>query len=216
MTDTPSKSANPKPANPKPVKYRHGRVALPLVAIVAGMTGAAFAAAPLYSLYCSATGYLGATRRAASESTEMVDRQITVRFDANLAAGMKWDFRPEQRELTLKIGENGLAFFRATNHQATEVTGTATFNVTPEIAGSYFNKVQCFCFTEQTLAPGQTADFPVSFFVDPAILNDPDARNIQEITLSYTFFRVNKGGSAAASSPGGAASRSFEKGGSSG
>jgi cytochrome c oxidase assembly protein subunit 11 len=196
--------------------YRHGRVVMPLLLIIGGMGGLAFAAAPLYSLFCAATGYGGATKRAAEQSHVTVDRPITVRFDANTSSALKWDFRPEQREVTLKIGENGLAFYRATNTSDAPLTGSATFNVTPEIAGSYFNKVQCFCFTEQTLAPGQTADFPVSFFVDPAILNDADAKNIQEITLSYTFFRVNKNGESAASSPGGAATRSFEKGGSSG
>jgi cytochrome c oxidase assembly protein subunit 11 len=196
--------------------YRHGRVVAPLVLIVGAMGGLAFAAAPLYSLFCAATGYGGTTKRAAEQSHVAVDRPITIRFDANTSSGLKWDFRPEQREVTLKIGENSLAFYRATNASDIPLTGSATFNVTPEIAGSYFNKVQCFCFTEQTLSPGQTADFPISFFIDPAILNDPDAKNIQEITLSYTFFRVNKDGGSAASSPGGAATRSFEKGGSSG
>ena len=195
---------------------RHGRVVALLVLMVIGMGGLSYAAVPLYSLFCNATGYGGATRRATAESHTMVERRITVRFDANTSSELKWDFRPEQREVTLKIGENSLAFYRATNKTGAPLTGTATFNVTPEIAGSYFNKVECFCFTEQTLSAGQTADFPVSFFVDPAILNDPDAKNIQEITLSYTFFRVNKGGASAASSPGGAASRSFEKNGSSG
>jgi len=196
--------------------YRHGRVVVSLVLLTGAMAGLSFAAVPLYSMFCVATGYGGATRRAATESHQSVERRITVRFDANTSSELKWDFRPEQREVTLKIGENALAFYRATNKSGSPLTGTATFNVTPEIAGSYFNKVECFCFTEQTLAAGQTADFPVSFFVDPAILNDPDAKNIEEITLSYTFFRVNKGGASAATSPGGAATRSFEKGGSSG
>ena len=194
----------------------HARTALWLTLVVVGMTGLSFAAVPLYQMFCSATGYLGATKRAAAASQTMVDRQITVRFDANVTSGLNWNFQPEQREVTLNIGENKLAFFRATNKSSTPLTGTATFNVTPEIAGSYFNKVECFCFTEQTLAPGQTADFPVSFFIDPAMLNDPDAKNITEITLSYTFFRANKDGGQAARSSGGAASRPFEKAGSPG
>lgn len=195
---------------------KHRRVALPLVVLVALMTGLAFASAPLYRLFCAATGYGGTTQRAAAPSGEVHAESITVRFDANTSSALMWDFRPEQREITLKIGENSLAFYRAVNRGATPLTGSATFNVTPEIAGSYFNKVECFCFTEQTLAPGEAADFPVSFFIDPAILNDPDAKNLKEITLSYTFFRVNKDGDPASSPPKGAASRSLEKSGSSG
>jgi cytochrome c oxidase assembly protein subunit 11 len=194
----------------------HNRTALWLVLVVAGMTGLSFAAVPLYSMFCAATGYLGATRTATSAPHEVMDRQITVRFDANISSTLNWDFRPAQREVTVKIGENTLAFFRATNKANTPLTGTATFNVTPEIAGRHFYKVQCFCFTEQTLQPGQSADFPVSFFVDPDILQDPDAKNIEEITLSYTFFRANKDAAPAARAPEGAASRTFEKAGSSG
>lgn len=204
------------------------RVVVPLVLLVAGMTGLSFAAVPLYSMFCAVTGYGGATRRAPALSDETTDRLVTVRFDANVSSALKWEFRPEQREVTLKIGENALAFYRATNTSSQPLTGTATFNVTPEIAGSYFNKVECFCFTEQTLQPGQTADFPVSFFVDPAMLNDPDAKAIGEITLSYTFFRANKDAGTAARAPdavppgsagpggkgsGGATTRSFEKAG---
>jgi cytochrome c oxidase assembly protein subunit 11 len=195
---------------------KHGRVVLPLVLLVAGMTGLAFASAPLYRLFCAATGYGGTTQRVAAFSGDVREESITIRFDANTSSALKWDFRPEQREITLKIGENSLAFYRAVNRGNTPLTGSATFNVTPEIAGSYFNKVECFCFTEQTLAPGQAADFPVSFFVDPAILSDPDAKNLKEITLSYTFFRVNKDGDKASSPAKGAASRSMEKSGSSG
>jgi cytochrome c oxidase assembly protein subunit 11 len=202
-------------------KARHGatsrdrRVAFSLVLVVAGMVGLTFAAVPLYRLFCESTGYGGATRRAAAPSQHVTDQRITVRFDANTSSELKWDFRAEQREMTLNIGENAMAFYRATNLSDKPLTGTATFNVTPEIAGSYFNKVQCFCFSEQTIAPGESADFPVSFFVDPAILSDPEARRIEEITLSYTFFRANKDGEPAAQ-PKGAASRALEKGGSSG
>jgi cytochrome c oxidase assembly protein subunit 11 len=200
----------------KPNSKAHTRTALWLVLVVAGMAGLSFAAVPLYSMFCAATGYGGTTRRAFASPHDVLDKQITVRFDANTSSGLNWDFRPAQREVTVKIGENTLAFFRASNNSKTTLTGTATFNVTPEIAGSYFNKIQCFCFTEQTLQPGQTADFPVSFFVDPAILQDPDAKNLQEITLSYTFFRANKDAAPPVRSSGGAASRPFEKAGSSG
>jgi cytochrome c oxidase assembly protein subunit 11 len=204
-------------SEPQPLKTAagraHARTATWLVLIAASMAGMAYAAVPLYQMFCAATGYGGATRRAAAASHDVVDRQITVRFDANTSSGLNWDFRPEQREVTLNIGENTLAFYRATNTSKAALTGTATFNVTPEIAGSYFNKIECFCFTEQTLAPGQTADFPVSFFVDPAILRDPDASNLQEITLSYTFFRASKAAAPAAQAPEGAATRAFEKAG---
>jgi cytochrome c oxidase assembly protein subunit 11 len=192
------------------------RVVVSLVLLVGGMTGLSFAAVPLYQLFCATTGYGGTTKRADAASHAVVDRKITVRFDANVSSELGWNFSPEQREVTLKLGENSLAFYKATNTSSKPLTGTATFNVMPEIAGSYFNKIECFCFTEQTLQPGQTADFPVSFFVDPAILNDPDAKNIQEITLSYTFFRANKENAQPASPAGGAASRAFEKAGSSG
>jgi cytochrome c oxidase assembly protein subunit 11 len=193
----------------------HRRIALSLTLLVAVMTGLAFASAPLYRLFCAATGYGGTTQRAAAPSGDVRAQSITVRFDANTSTALTWDFRPEQREITVKVGENSLAFYRAVNRGQAPLTGSATFNVTPEIAGSYFNKVECFCFTEQTLAPGEAADFPVSFFIDPAILSDPDAKNLTEITLSYTFFRVNKDGPAS-SPPKGAASRSLEKAGSSG
>jgi cytochrome c oxidase assembly protein subunit 11 len=209
--ETPKQAARPA----------HTRTALSLVALVAGMTGMAFAAVPLYQLFCAQTGYGGTTKRAAAASQAVADLQITVKFDANTSSALNWNFQPEQRQVTLKLGENALAFYRATNKSDHPLTGTATFNVTPEIAGSYFNKIECFCFTEQTLQPGQTADFPVSFFVDLAILKDPDAKNIQEITLSYTFFRTNKEAAPAprasqGAAPGSAATRSFEKAGSSG
>lgn len=132
----------------------HLRVALSCVLLVAGMTGLSFAAVPLYRLFCEVTGYGGTTRRAELPSSGVVDRPITVQFDANTASDLRWDFQPVQREITLKIGENSLAFYRATNRSNAPLTGTATFNVTPEIAGSFFNKVECFCFTEQTIQPG--------------------------------------------------------------
>jgi cytochrome c oxidase assembly protein subunit 11 len=192
------------------------RILVSLVLLVGAMTGLSFAAVPLYRLFCATTGYGGTTQRADAASHAVSERKITVRFDANVSSGLHWKFAPEQREVTLRIGENALAFYRATNASGQPLTGTATFNVTPEIAGSYFNKVECFCFTEQTLAPGQTADFPVSFFVDPAILSDPDAKNLEEITLSYTFFRANKETAQPPRPSGGAASRAFERAGTSG
>lgn len=171
---------------------RNRLTALVAVGVVAGMTGLAFASVPLYRLFCQVTGYGGTTQVAESVPDAVSSRKITVRFNADTAGGMDWRFRPEQREITLKVGEQGLAFYRADNPTDRPITGSATFNVTPLKAGSYFSKVECFCFTEQTLEAGAGADFPVSFFVDPAIEDDPNMRDVQTITLSYTFFEIEK------------------------
>lgn len=198
----------------RPLASANKRIAAALCVLTAVMVGLSFAAVPLYRMFCQATGYDGTPRRVGAASTRMIDREITVRFDANTSSALDWKFQPAQREMRLKIGENALAFFTAANRSAKPLTGTATFNVTPEIAASYFNKVECFCFTEQRLAPGQMADLPVSFFIDPAIADDPDAKDVGEITLSYTFFKANKpDASAAAVSGKGAASKPFENAG---
>ena len=168
------------------------RTVVPLVLIVAGMTGMAFAAVPLYDLFCRVTGYGGTTQVATAGSTKGFDREITIRFDANVSPKLNWKFKPAQTSMTLKIGESALAVYEAHNPTEASLAGTATYNVTPEIAGYYFSKVQCFCFTEQVLEPGRRVDMPVSFFVDPAIMDDPDARDIKEITLSYTFFPMKQ------------------------
>lgn len=173
-----------------PARGRHRIVALTLAGLVAGMLGLSYAAVPLYRIFCQVTGFGGTTQRADRVPDKVVNRKITVRFDANLAHGMPWRFTPVQQTLALKIGESALAFYEAENLTLKPLHGTATFNVTPEAAGSYFNKIECFCFTEQRLEPGERVDMPVNFFVDPEILNDPDAREITEITLSYTFFPV--------------------------
>lgn len=166
------------------------RLAFSLFGVAALMVGLSFAAVPLYQLFCQVTGYGGTTQRAESLSSSVLDQRITVRFDATISSELDWSFRPEQREITARIGENILAFYKAENLSGRALTGTASFNVTPEIAGSYFSKVDCFCFTEQTLQPGQKVDMPVSFYIDPSIADDPDASRIEEIVLSYTFFRV--------------------------
>lgn len=168
------------------------RTVVPLVLIVAGMTGLSFAAVPLYDLFCRVTGYGGTTQVASSGSTEVLDRTIKVRFDANISPKLDWNFRPAQTVMTVNIGESALAVYEAHNPTERPLSGTATYNVTPEIAGSYFSKVQCFCFTEQLLEPGRRVDMPVSFFIDPAIMDDPEAREIEEITLSYTFFPMKE------------------------
>ncbi len=163
------------------------------VGVIFGMFGLVAASVPLYRLFCQVTGYGGTTQRAEAASEVVSDETITVRFNADVNSRLPWRFQPEQRAMTLAIGESGLAFYQATNLSARVITGTATFNVTPFKAGPYFNKIACFCFTEQTLQPGQTVDMPVSFFVDPAILEDPDLADVHTITLSYTFFESADG-----------------------
>jgi cytochrome c oxidase assembly protein subunit 11 len=143
---------------------------------------------PLYRLYCQATGYAGTTQRVAKPSDTVLDRTLTVRFDANVSPDLPWSFEPLQKKLDVKIGENTLAFYRATNTSDKPVSGMAVFNVAPEAAGTHFNKVQCFCFTEQRLGPGQTVDMAVSFYVDPAWAEDDDTKDVSELTLSYTFY----------------------------
>jgi len=154
------------------------------------MTGVAFASVPLYRMFCQVTGLNGTTQRG-SAAPGAVDRQVTVGFDTNVSARLPWRFVPEQRSETVQVGARDMAFFTATNRSSQPVTGTATFNVTPAIAGKYFTKIQCFCFTEQTLKPGETVRMPVIYYVDPKMLTDPDAADIDTITLSYTFYPVD-------------------------
>jgi len=177
------------------------RVAVICAAVATGMVGLAYASVPLYRLFCQVTGFAGTTQRAEAPSHEVLDRTVTVRFDSNVAPGLDWDFAPVVTSMKLKIGENALAFYRATNHSKEPVVGTATFNVTPEQAGAFFNKIQCFCFTEQRLEPGETVDMPVSFYVDPAIVKDPDGAFVRTIALSYTFHPVAKPKTSAAVAP---------------
>src|SRR5690606_16832131 len=165
------------------------------------MLGLSYAAVPLYAMFCQVTGFAGTTQRAERPSDTVLDRAVTIRFDSNVAQGLGWTFEPVQRKVDVKIGENALAFYRAENTSGRPVTGTATFNVTPEIAGSYFNKIECFCFQEQRLEPGESVDMPVSFFVDPAILEDETASHLTQITLSYTFYPVEESKAAAVSQP---------------
>lgn len=162
-----------------------------LVVVVAAMGGLAWASVPLYQWFCQVTGYGGTTQAATALPTEILDREMTVRFNADTARGLPWTFKPVQRQITLRVGDTGLAFYRAVNHGDRPVTGTATFNVTPAKAGIYFDKIDCFCFTEQTLEPGQEADLAVSFFIDPDISADPNLDEVRTITLSYTFFETD-------------------------
>ena len=165
------------------------RIALVCVAVVALMIGGAYASVPLYDLFCRVTGYGGTTGTADTGADRVLDREITIRFDANHNPALPWEFRPVQKEVTIKVGETGLAFYKATNLSHEPVTGTATYNVTPLKVGAYFIKIDCFCFTEQTLEPGQSVDMPVTFYVDPDIEEEKGLGDVQEITLSYTFFR---------------------------
>ncbi|MBX3583797.1 MAG: cytochrome c oxidase assembly protein [Rhizobiaceae bacterium] len=166
------------------------RVAAICVAFFAGMVGMSYAAVPLYAMFCQVTGYGGTTQRVEQYSDRVLDQEITVRFDANVAGGLPWDFKPVARSITMKIGETAQAHYTATNLFATPTGGRSTFNVTPELAGAYFNKVECFCFTDTTLKKGETLDMPVVFFVDPDIVNVPELKNLKTITLSYTFFPI--------------------------
>lgn len=154
----------------------------------AAMLGAAFASVPLYQIFCQVTGYGGTTRRAEAAPVKALDKTVVVRFDANVANGLGWAFRPEQRQVKVKLGEVSHASFFAENRTGATETGQAGFNVTPSSAGRYFNKIACFCFNSQTLKAGEKVDMPVTFFVDPAILDDPDNRFTDTITLSYTFY----------------------------
>jgi cytochrome c oxidase assembly protein subunit 11 len=172
---------------------RTTRTALLAVLFTCFMGGVAFASVPLYRLFCQVTGFAGTTQRGEAAPGAVGDRRVTVRFDANISNRLPWAFRPEEGSATVAVGARDMAFFTATNRAATPVTGTATFNVTPVQAGKYFTKIECFCFTEQTLKPGESVRMPVIFYVDPKMLADPDARDIEDITLSYTFYPVDSG-----------------------
>ena len=161
------------------------------LAFFGGMIGMAYAAVPLYAMFCQITGYGGTTQRVEQYSDRVLDREITVRFDANVSGGLPWDFKPVAREVKLKIGETTQVHYTATNPFTTPTAGRATFNVTPEMAGAFFNKVECFCFTDTTLKPGETLDMPVVFYVDPDIVDTPELKDIKTITLSYTFFPID-------------------------
>ena len=166
------------------------RTALQLIAVAVTMASLSFAAVPFYSWFCRVTGFAGTTSVATAAPSQILDRTMKIRFDATLGPGMPWDFRPMQREMTLRVGETGLAFYEAHNPTDRVVAGTATFNVMPDAAGGYFTKIACFCFTEQVLQPGETVQMPVTFFVDPSMMDDPEGRFVPEITLSYTFYET--------------------------
>lgn len=189
-------------ADNKTLQRRLRLTAFASIAVVGAMVGVAYAAVPLYEAFCRVTGYGGTTQVAETAPAQLGKRQITVRFDANTGRGMPWRFAPAQRQIILQTGQEALAFYTAANPTGRRIVGTATFNVTPLKAGQYFNKVECFCFTEQALDPGQTVDMPVSFFVDPAIEDDPNLSDVNTITLSYTFFETEESVAAQAAAGG--------------
>jgi len=162
-----------------------------LVAMVTTMGALAFASVPLYDLFCRVTGYGGTTLEADAGSDRILDQKIKIRFDASLNAGMSWEFKPVQREMDVRIGETGLAFYEAYNPTNRPIAGSASYNVFPFTAGGYFIKIACFCFDEQILMPGERIQMPVTFYVDPEIVEDPDGKHTEAITLSYTFYEID-------------------------
>ncbi len=175
-----------KPAPRRRISF--GLTAAVLLVFAAGMVGMSFAAVPLYRIFCQVTGYGGTTRRAQIAPKKILDRVVTVRFDSNISNNLGWSFRPLKREVQVHLGEVGTVSFLAENRTDKTETGTAAFNVAPDQAGAYFNKIACFCFTDQTLKPGEQKELGVSFFVDPAYADDPNLQNFTTITLSYSFY----------------------------
>lgn len=166
---------------------RESRTALGLVGVVLTMGALAWAAVPFYNWFCRVTGFAGTTQIAEQASDEVSDVIVRVRFDANVDDNLDWTFRPVENKMEVKMGQNVLAFYEAINNSDKPITGRASYNVAPDLAGYYFNKIHCFCFTEQTLQPGERVEMPVNFYVDPEMLKDPDADWVRDITLSYTF-----------------------------
>lgn len=185
-----------------PDKKKLVRTAIVAGAVVVGMTGMAFAAVPLYDAFCRMTGYGGTTQEAVAAPDRVLDRRIEVRFDSNIAPGLPIEFEPKQVNERPRIGETSVAFYRVRNLSDEAVVARATYNVTPHIAGQYFAKLECFCFQDRVLAPGEEADLPVVFFVDPEIVDDPDTAEIGTLTLSYTFFRSTSAAAEAADTNG--------------
>ncbi len=179
-----------KPAIQSNSERANRRVVLACVGLAAGMAGMAYAAVPLYQIFCQVTGYGGTTQRSeVLAGIPVLNREITIRFDANVASGVRWKFEPGERQVTIKLGEQKQISYIAENLTDETISGTATFNVTPQHAGVFFNKIECFCFTETTLKPGEKIDMPVIFYVDPEMDNEEIMKNLKTITLSYTMFR---------------------------
>ncbi|MBA4754225.1 MAG: cytochrome c oxidase assembly protein [Sphingobium sp.] len=182
------------PPSPFDRDRRNRRTMMAMAGVGLSMLALGFASVPLYRIFCEQTGFGGTTKRASADVQvrEAVGHTMSIRFDSNVQPGMPWQFYPEHRTDTVTVGRKDMAIFIAKNMSDRPVTGTASFNVTPSQAGAYFTKIQCFCFTQQTLQPGQEVRMPVLYFVDPKILDDPDNKDTQQITLSYTFYPVEQ------------------------
>ncbi|KXU30290.1 cytochrome c oxidase assembly protein [Sphingobium sp. 22B] len=182
------------PPSPFDRDRRNRRTMIGMAGVGLAMLGLGFASVPLYRMFCEQTGFGGTTQRATADVQvrEAVGHRMSIRFDSNVAPGMPWQFHPERRTQTVTVGARNMAIFVAKNMSDKPVTGTASFNVTPLQAGAYFTKIQCFCFTQQTLQPGEQVRMPVIYYVDPKILTDADNKDTQEITLSYTFYPVEQ------------------------
>lgn len=173
------------------LRRKNAKTARRVFLIVAAMVGLSFASVPLYNLFCRVTGFGGTTQVSAALPDQILDRSVTIRFDANTARNLPWEFRPEVLETSVKLGAKGLTNFIAMNESKNPVTGTALYNVTPLKAGKYFHKIQCFCFNEQVLQPGERVNMPVMFYVDPKMQDDPLMDDVTTITLSYSFFKID-------------------------
>ncbi|GHB21977.1 cytochrome c oxidase assembly protein CtaG [Pseudovibrio japonicus] len=184
----------PETTEQRGTKRSNATVAVICTGVFFGMVGLSFAAVPLYELFCQVTGYGGTTQRAEEASDTILDREIIVSFDANVAPGLDWDFKPKQKKVRVKLGQMTEIMYEAQSLAKQVSTGTSTFNVAPFEVGGYFNKIDCFCFTEQPLESGESIDMPVVFFIDPEMDKDESLKNIKEITLSYTFFEMPKDG----------------------
>ncbi len=185
-----SQAAPSEPASRR--KMSNARLGVICAAAFFGMIGVAYASVPLYRAFCQLTGFDGTVRKADAAPRKVLDRQIAIRFDANVR-DLPWTFEPQQVTQDVRIGDTGLAFYTVTNNGKAPITGRASYNVVPESAGLYFQKLECFCFTDQTIQPGETKEFPVVYFVDPKFAEDFETKGAQEITLSYTFFRSTDG-----------------------
>jgi cytochrome c oxidase assembly protein subunit 11 len=190
MSDPATKTAPPPPRLPRP--HRDAVIAAACGVFVAAMVGAAYAAVPLYNWFCRTTGFAGTTQVAEVAPGQVLDRTLTIRFDGNVAAGLPWRFEPETPTITVRIGEPHTVYYKVTNESARETLAQASYNVTPPTVGAYFSKLNCFCFTEQRMKPGETREMAVVFYIEPAIVKDSDQDTLNTITLSYTFFPVRE------------------------
>ena len=182
---------SPRPASTQPDKMR--RTALICTGVVMAMTGLSFAAVPLYDMFCKATGFGGTPKIGTAGASQILDRTMSVRFDANVAPGLGWTFEPESPTIGLRVGETKTVFYKITNRSSRASTGIATYNIAPENGAAYFVKIQCFCFTEHTLQPGETLEAPVVFYIDPEIVGNRDLNGVNTLTLSYTYFPSKAG-----------------------